>query len=176
MKDKLIKENNFSYYVDRLLKAERINDHPRFSKFMEMAKTLSEESKFDTYKIGALIAIKGKVISRGANSYKTHPQQKRYNRERMCFTEEAKPFIHAEMAALQKLKGIKSENLKNAEMYVYRTGLDGSNRMCRPCAACMKAIKDHGISVIHYTTTQGIATEYLDKNLPTDVKKAKKLI
>ena len=141
MKDQLINDTNFSYYVDRVIESEKVNAHPRFSKFLEMAKALSIESKFDTYKIGAVIAIKGKVISRGINSYKTHPKQKIYNRERLNFTDEAKPYTHAEMAALNQLRG---EDLKNAELYVYRTGKDGSHKMCRPCAACMKAIKDKG--------------------------------
>lgn len=171
MKTELINDSNFSYYVDRLTKTE--NEHPKFLKFLEMAKSLSEASKFDTYKIGAVLAIKGKVISRGFNSYKTHPKQKLYNRNRTNFKEEAQPFMHAEMSAIQKLR---TEELKNVEMYIYRTGKDGKQKMCRPCAACMKAIKDKGIRVIHYTTNDGIATEYLNKNEPIKVKKARGLI
>jgi deoxycytidylate deaminase len=170
MKNRLIEESNFKYYVDRVIENEKVNAQPKFSKFLEMARTMAVSSKFDTYKIGATVTLKGRAISTGCNSYKTHPKQKFYNKQRTNFDEEAKHFTHAEIAALNKLKGI---DLKDAELYVYRTGTDEKPKMSRPCAACMKAIKDRGIKVIHYTTSEGIATEYLSKDILTDVKKAK---
>lgn len=173
MKNRLIEESNFSYYVDRVIENEKVKSQTKFSKFLEMARTMAVSSKFDTYKIGAVVAIKGKVISTGCNSYKTHPIQKHYNKQRTNFNEEAKHFMHAEITALSKLKGV---DLKNAELFVYRKGLDGKPKMSRPCAGCMKAIKDRGIKVIHYTTSEGIATEYLSKDILTSVKKSRFLI
>lgn len=173
MKNQLIDESNFSYYVDRVIENEKVKSHSKFSKFLEMARAMSILSKFETYKIGAAITIKGRPVATGCNSYKTHPTQKHYNKQRSNFDEKAKHFTHAEIAALNKLKGI---DLKNAELFVYRTGLDGSPRMCRPCAACMTAIKERGIKVIHYTTSEGVATEYLSKDILTSVKKSRSLI
>lgn len=173
MNNKLIKESNFTFYVDRIIESEKINGEKKFSKFLEMAKAMSIQSKFDVYKIGAIVSLKGRAIATGCNSYKTHPKQKFYNDQRANFDESSKHFTHAEMAALNKLKSVE---LKDAELFVYRTGTDTKAKMCRPCPACMKAIKDRGIKVIHYSTSEGIATEYLRKNILTDVKKAKNLI
>lgn len=170
MNNTLIEEGGFSYYVDQIIEKEKINKKTKFSKFLEMARTMSISSKFETYKIGAVIKIKGRVISSGCNSYKSHPSQKYYNKQRANFDESAKHFTHAEIAALNKLKGV---DLKDAELFVYRTGTDEKPKMCRPCAGCMTAIKDRGIRVIHYTTSEGVATEYLSKDVMTSVKKAR---
>lgn len=173
MKTTLVEESNFSYYVDRVIEKENVQKQTKFSRFLEMARTISLQSKFETYKIGAVIKIKGRIVATGCNSYKTHPKQKIYNQHRANFDENAKHFTHAEVAALNKVKGA---DLKNAELFIYRTVSDGSAKMCRPCAGCMKAIKDSGIKVIHYTTSDGIATEYLSKDVLTPVKKSKHLI
>ena len=173
MKRILIEESDFSYYVDKIIKQESLNKTQKFSKFLEMARNASIASNFETYKIGAAIKIKGRTIATGSNSYKTHPEQKKYNQKRSNFDKNAKHFKHAEFTALNKLKDV---DLKKAEMFIYRTGSDGTARMSRPCAGCMDAIKERGIKVIHYTTSDGIATEYLSKDVLTLVKKSKRPI
>lgn len=47
------------------------------------------------------------------------------------------------------------------KLYVYREDLNDNLAICRPCNACMKAIKDLGIKTIYYTTNEGYVKESL---------------
>lgn len=164
---------DFEFEVDRLIPTLDIKAHPKFAKFTNIARSVSEESVFTRYRFGAILVVKGKIVARGFNSTKSHPMQKMYNIERTDVSDSAPHYIHAEMDVLTKIKGI---DLKNAELYVYHLSPKNEQRMARPCPACMKAIKAHGISVIHYSTPDGLATEYIDPTQKIRVHKGRALI
>lgn len=147
----------------------------KVDKFFALARSLAEESSFKRFRLGACIAKKGKIISIGFNLHKTHPLQRHYNTLlRSDIEADAPHYIHAEMAALIKAKSM-GIDLKGSEIYVYRIAADGTPGMSRPCAACMKAIKVHGIKKIHYTTSDGIVEEKIT-SAPIKVAKSKSLI
>lgn len=132
----------------------------RKEKFLECAKYYADLSTFYRHKLGACIVKQGKKLAFGFNNHKSHPMQMKYNQERTDMTMDDNPphYLHAEMDALKKLKNI---DLKGAEIYVYRTKVDGSPGLARPCAACMKAIKEKGIKKVIYSTDYGYAEEFL---------------
>ncbi len=171
----VLSHENFVFEVDSLIPNNKMKAHPRFSKFVEMARAMSETSIFNKYRIGAILVIKGKVIARGYNSSKGHPMQKYYNSERTDVGDSSSHPIHAEVDVLRKAKQL-GVDFKNAELFVYHINTRGEQKLARPCAGCMKAIKDHGISLIHYSTPQGLATEYIDPSQKISVNKARHLI
>lgn len=168
-----IVHDKFEFEVDSLIPNTDLSEHPRYNRFLSLAKEISLESVFRTNRVGAILVNKGRIIAKGFNSIKSHPLQKFYNNERTDITDSAPHYIHAEIDILKKFKG---EDLKGSEMFVYHIGKNGKQKLARPCAACMKAIKNHGIEVIHYSTEDGLATEYISQTQKILVKKAKSLI
>jgi len=166
---------NFEFEVDRFIPNNKVKAYPRFEKFKNIARSVSELSVFRKNKIGAILVVKGKIIARGYNSTKSHPMQKIYNTERIDIPDSAPHYLHAEMDVLTKVRGMDID-FKNAELYIYHINNKGEQKMARPCAACMKAIKEHGIPVIHYSTPDGFATEYIDLTQKIKVNKGKRLI
>ena len=128
--------------------------------FFEAAKAMSVMSDFPRTHIGCVVTIGcHRIISSGYNSTKTHPVQKKYNKER--FTEDTTHSLHAELSALLPL--IKEDiDFSRVEVYTYRSLANGDPAMARPCASCMALIKELGIKKIHYTTNNGFASEYIN--------------
>ena len=172
-KQTILEHLDFKFSVNEHIANGNLRSHPRLEKFINMAKSMSVISDFNKFKIGAVLVIKGKVVAKGFNSQKGHPLQRKYNEARKDMGENSHHPIHAEIDVLKKLKNV---DLKNAELYIYNVNRNGSQRMARPCPACMDAIKQHGIGTIHYSTPDGFATEYLDPNQKIMVHKAKRLI
>jgi len=129
------------------------------TKYFEVAKAVSATSEFRA-KIGAAIVIDGVVVSVGTNIRKSHPLQQKYDRFRNEKPEDIPHYLHAEIAAIVRAKDF---DLSKAEVFVYRMNGDGNLGMCRPCPACMKALIDHGVKVVAYTTNHGYAVETLIK-------------
>ncbi len=127
------------------------------TKYFKVAEAISATSEFRA-KIGAAIVIDGQVVSVGTNIRKSHPLQQKYDRFRSEKPEDIPHYLHAEMAAIVRAKDL---DLANAEIYIFRRNLNDKLGMCRPCPACMKAIKDFGIKVVAYTTDSGYAVETL---------------
>lgn len=172
-KNTVLTHKDFQFEVDDLIPKQNLKSHPKLEKFVNLARSMSEISNFNKFRIGAVLVIKGKVIARGYNSQKGHPLQKRYNMIRMDMGENSHHPIHAEMDVLKKIKGT---DLKNAELFVFNLNNSGEQKMARPCGACMDAIKERGIKTIHYSTPEGFATEYIDPNQKIIVNKAKRPI
>lgn len=88
---------------------------------------------------------KGRVISIGENSYlKTHPMQRSFGIK----TGNPKAvFIHAEIAALVKLK----DWAKAYRIMIERYDENGHPKLAKPCAACSLALEKAGIKVVEYT-------------------------
>ena len=130
----------------------------RAYKFLNLASAASILSDVKRYQLGAVITKGTDVLAVGFNQEKSHPLQKKYNRERGVDSEWS--FLHAEISALSKVKN--KHLLRGAIMYTSRKFKCGNNANARPCAGCMKAIHDYGIRQIIYTTDYGVASEIIN--------------
>lgn len=165
-----LKHLDFEFEVKNHILKEEIQVYPKLEKFMKIAKDMSEVSNFNNFRVGAVLTIKGKVIAKGFNSSKGHTMQYKYNQNRTDMGENSQHPMHAEMAVLKKTKHM---DLKNAELYIFNINNSGEQKLARPCGACMEAIKERGITTIHYSTNNGFATEYIDPNKKILIRKAK---
>lgn len=113
-------------------------------------------------RIGCVIAYKKAILAKGFNSDKTHTEQARFNKWR--YKDAGNNYlpakVHSELSALNKIKFLDIDFSK-VHIYIYRELRDGTTAMCRPCPACMAAIKEMGIKHIHYTTSDGIVHEVI---------------
>ena len=102
--------------------------------------------------VGALLLNKNKVIVSATNlETKSHPLQAKFA-ERVGLKE--KIYLHAEIAALVKCRD------EVDTIIVARVNPQGKLRMARPCPICELALKEAGITNIHYTTNHGFLYEY----------------
>jgi tRNA(Arg) A34 adenosine deaminase TadA len=103
-------------------------------------------------KVGAILLNKNKVVMTATNlETKSHPLQASFA-VRVGLPE--KIYLHAEISALIKCK----EDVDT--IVVARVNNQGKLRMAKPCPICSLALKESGISNIHYTTNQGFLYEY----------------
>ena len=129
-------------------------------KMFKVAKTVSDLSDFPRIQIGAVVARKHTILAVGTNQVKSHPLQKKYNKERFEKEQDTcQHHIHAEMDALLKVKSV--DDLSKASIYVFRRNGNGDLAMSRPCPACMTKIIEMGIKKVYYTTDAGYAFEQL---------------
>lgn len=158
---KKIKHLDFEFEVDELIHLDEEFKYKKYAKFMAIAKSVSELSNFNKHKLGAIAVKQGVVVARGMNAEKSHPLQKLFNKNRIdCSDDETR--IHAELQMLNRLKAKFNKNeCKKIEVYIFHVNNLGEQKMARPCAGCMDAIKQAGIRTIHYSTPDGFATERL---------------
>ena len=131
--------------------------------YYKKAKEISESSDFNKIHIGAIIVYKNSIIAKGYNTNKTNPLQKLYNHYRSLKWNngiQPVPKLHAEMGCVLKIMNLDID-FNKVKLYVYRQDLNGNLAMCRPCKACMKAIKDLEIKNIYYTTNDGYVKEII---------------
>lgn len=114
-------------------------------RYFSVARAVSKTSDYGRISIGCCIVKKRDIIAVAANLKKSHPLQEKLNKHYRGF--ETQGCIHAELSAIIK----SSVSLDGAVLYVYREDKNGNMANCRPCKACMKAIKDSGIKEINYT-------------------------
>jgi deoxycytidylate deaminase len=96
-----------------------------------------------SYRVGAAIFNKKRVLAVKHNSYKTHPLLLRYT---------SYPYLHAEQAAVLAY-GL--DNCDGHEVCVVRVRRDGSLAMAKPCDTCQELLRDAGIVAVHFTTDNG---------------------
>lgn len=137
-------------------------------KMFEKARQVAMTSDFKQFNLGCVIAYKGHIVSTGANSTKTHPTQKKYNKKYRNFKKSEKPIkdsTHAEIMALSSIPYPIEQNInwRDVKVYVYRIcrGKRLGQGLARPCPACMAALRDKGIHQIYYSTDDGFAVEKL---------------
>lgn len=96
--------------------------------------------------ITALVYDKrGKLLSMGQNSYvKTHPLQAKLAKE---VGENEKIFLHAEIAALIKVKNWS----KAHKIVVTRFDKNGKPMLAKPCKVCQQMIKLAGVKEVVHT-------------------------
>ena len=120
-------------------------------RFFNIAKEVAQLSDFKRTAVGAVVVEGKRIISTGHNSNKTSTTQYRYNKYRnIKDVEKYSAKIHAEVDALTPLLK-ENYDCSHASIYIYRKLKDGSSSCARPCAACMRLIKDLGIKTIYYT-------------------------
>lgn len=128
----------------------------REKRMFNVAREISQLSTFHGPHIGAVVVEGKRIISTGFNSNKTRPLQHKYNQYR-DFTDYESSFAaqHAETSALSHLIG-KEIEWDKVSIFCYREFKNSEKRACcRPCAACMKLIKDLGIKNIYYIDENG---------------------
>lgn len=139
-----------------------INKMPEMTPFdtriMKVAADLAVTSTHPKAMIGAVLVSGRDIIAIGVNGRKSHPMQKYYNRFRFS-DERASHLMHAELEAI--VRGRTFLRGDNA-MYIFRQLRTGTFGMCRPCAGCIRALKDFKIPRIFYTTYDGFASEVLE--------------
>ena len=88
---------------------------------------------------------RGRKLTEGTNSYtKTHTLQAKFA---VQVGLDDKVFLHAEIAALSRLKSFH----KPYKIVVERYLSDGSTALAKPCPICEAAIRVHGIQRIEFT-------------------------
>lgn len=102
----------------------------------------AHESDCPTYRIGAALMRKNRLVARGRNFYKkSHPQSKTiYNG------------IHAEFHCLN---GVGPGTCRNATLFVARVTNAGTLSMARPCDDCLELLRERNIRVFYYTNYDG---------------------
>lgn len=128
---------------------------PKNLKFFRLASLASESSSYPKLHIGAVIVSGNKLVSVGANKWRTHTKQKKYTPYRYNTVWEADEDVgrcHAEMDAI--IRAGRSD-LSGATIYVYRQDMNGHLAESKPCGACMQAIKEAGIRDVFYTSRDG---------------------
>lgn len=122
------------------------------------AKSEAEKSTFDRFHVGCVVTYKGHIISRGHNSDKTHPVQKKQNRFRHFNNCENPnnyypPSVHAEVSALCAISYPVGINIKwdKVKIYVVRVLKNGNMACSKPCGACEHLIRSLGIKGCYYS-------------------------
>ena len=139
-------------------------------KMFDKAKSVAEKSTYKYHSIGCVIVYHRRIIATAANSAKSHPMQKKYNRRYREFHITEKPIhdgAHAEILALSHIKKPMSDLLdkKNdwgaVKVYIYRIspGHKSGMGIARPCSACYAALIDKGIKHIYYTANDRFVYE-----------------
>lgn len=138
-----------------------MNNTPRLSEnrikhYFKLAHQSCFYSDSPRTRVGCVVIYKGKILSVGYNTTKTHPVQKSYNKYRNFDPEDAKKpnSLHAEIHALIGLQD-NDIDFKKVNIFVYRIKKDGSKGLARPCPACEAMIKNMGIENVYYSTENG---------------------
>jgi deoxycytidylate deaminase len=123
-----------------------------------VAVAMSSQSK---KKVGSIILKKGKLVASAVNlENKTHPIQAAYGERASCIHNNEglrmKQYLHSEVNCLIKSKG------KGNTIVVARVGGRGGKelRMAKPCPICSMALREYGVTHIHYSTDHGFLYEY----------------
>jgi deoxycytidylate deaminase len=127
-------------------------------RYFNLAKAVSYTSDYPRVHIGSVIIKNKEILAVSANQKKSHPLQQKLNPIRFDNhtsqqdIDKCNNYQHAEFSAIIKCKHL---DLNGATIYVYREDKYGNLAMCCPCKACLKLIKEVGIKVIYYTSTDG---------------------
>jgi tRNA(Arg) A34 adenosine deaminase TadA len=102
--------------------------------------------------VGAVLLNKNKIIVSATNlETKSHPLQAKFAKRVGL---DPKIYLHAEIAALVKCRE------ECDTIVVARVNPQHKLRMAKPCPICELALREAGVSKIHYTTNQGFLYEY----------------
>lgn len=126
--------------------------------YYNKAKRISKLSTYDRVRIGCIAVYKKNIIGIGYNQAKTNPMQTKYSVYRNIQT--VNNYLHAEMACVNQIKNLDIDFSK-VKLFIYREDNHKNMRICKPCGACERAIRDLGIKRVYYTdTNKYIREEY----------------
>lgn len=137
-------------------------------KMFDAARKVAATSDFDNFHIGCVVVYKKHIIASAANSNKTHPAQRKYNKKYRKFNKSPKPIedkVHAEIRALNSIPyPIEQDiNWRDVSVYIYRIckGKKYHMGISRPCPACRAALRDKGVRKVYYTGDDSFILEEL---------------
>ena len=133
-------------------------------KFFEAARQAALKSDFKI-RVGAVAIYGGRIIASASSSEKTSTLQYFYNKYRDFSVNgsDCLPKLHAEVGLVSKLRKMQNVDMKRVSVYVYRVCKSKPFSLARPCAGCMRALRDAGIRSVYYTTEyNGYAHELID--------------
>jgi tRNA(Arg) A34 adenosine deaminase TadA len=103
-------------------------------------------------RIAAAIVLKGRIVSFGFNTYKTHPLAKLYSKNAFSVS------LHAELMAIKNaLKVVTPLDLERCSLYVVRvkytdkTKTQETTGLAKPCSGCAKAILAFNLREVIYS-------------------------
>ena len=116
-------------------------------RYFELAKRISYQSNYISYRHGAILIKGGSIINISSNKSNSCAFG---NRFRVPYTGSAT--LHAEIGAIL---GVERTTTQNADIYVVRINKKDEFRMSKPCSMCQNALKFCGISRVFYSTDNG---------------------
>lgn len=122
----------------------------------EVAKEASVNSdlKPSGIKLGAAIFSSGRLLAVGYNLSKTRPENVHRNKFGVLFHTST----HAEQMAIDQIKHRDLSRMK-LTIYVARVTSDGKYGTSKPCASCIKSMKECGIKIVRFINENGIPEE-----------------
>lgn len=117
---------------------------------LKLTQKLAEDTpKFANARLGAILAVRGKVIAFGTNnSPKTHPLARLFGKN---------PYAthpHAELNAIMNAERRGFEDWHKATLYIARVVILNAEyqlALARPCEGCWRAIDHYGIGNVVWT-------------------------
>lgn len=110
--------------------------------FLDQAMRMAETSDVEQNRHGAVIVKGGRVLARGANSWRNKAM---LNMSAEEVTPEAIT-VHAEIDALNRIS-----DPSGVTVYVARMGKNGDSKFSRPCDRCTIALAKAGVKQVVYT-------------------------
>lgn len=126
----------------------------RHDELVERAIHVAKTSEHAKWQLGAVLTRNSRTLSSAPNRFRNNP-----------WISHLHATYHAEQAALRK--GLLN-SARGTTMYVARVARDGTTRMARPCARCMKAMYEAGVREVVYTTDDGSYKIERVVDLPTN--------
>lgn len=122
--------------------------------YFNKAKQISRISTYDRVRIGCIAVYRKNIIGIGYNQAKTNPMQIKYSiyRNECGNLNSINNYLHAEMACVNQIKNLDIDFSK-VKLFIYREDDAHNTRICKPCGACERAIRDLGIRTVYYTDT-----------------------
>lgn len=107
-------------------------------------------------KMAAAVVRRGKIVSIGINSMKSHPMAAKFGKNEHAI------FLHAEVAAIKNaLREIEVDDLSKCDIYIVRVKKEKPFTkkyvygLAKPCSGCERAIAEFGIKSVIYTKDDG---------------------
>ena len=128
-----------------------------FLKLEEIAFSLLEEHNANRCRHFSFIVYKGKIISTGLNSSKTHPLNLR-NRKISKITGEDysnQKQTCSELSAILKLKRLTNIDTKKCTLINLRYDRNGRLALAKPCMSCQSLLRYHSFKNIFWSTSYG---------------------